>query len=93
MRQIGTQKDDCQGMSGGAWGSALVLSTGQAAVEILPTPTNANARHIVTVVGTPYDSSVGLNCKSSQGSGEAHDVIGKTRRALCTAETRAKRDA
>lgn len=77
------------GMHGGAWGSALVLSTGQAAVEVLPNPSSLTARHIVTVGGAAYESSLCLDCSSaSKDSGRANvkEVVKKAQHVLCEAE-------
>jgi capsular polysaccharide biosynthesis protein len=73
------------GMHGGAWGSALVMSNGQAAVEILPTATNANAQHIVTIGGAKYERSLCVDCARSQtksGMANLDDVVSKARKLL-----------
>jgi hypothetical protein len=73
------------GMHGGAWGSALVMADGQAAVEILPAGTNAHARHIVTTGGAIYESSLCVDCARSQtnsGSANLDDVLIKASKVL-----------
>eukprot|EP00545_Synedropsis_sp_CCMP1620_P013551 CAMPEP_0119028328 /NCGR_PEP_ID=MMETSP1176-20130426/38686_1 /TAXON_ID=265551 /ORGANISM="Synedropsis recta cf, Strain CCMP1620" /LENGTH=568 /DNA_ID=CAMNT_0006984445 /DNA_START=259 /DNA_END=1965 /DNA_ORIENTATION=+ len=83
-------------MHGGAWGSALVTSVGQAAVEVLPKMQNINADHIVSAGGAVYDSSLCLTCldsKSLTGEADIPDVLFKAKKALCVAIKRRRMDS
>jgi capsular polysaccharide biosynthesis protein len=83
------------GMHGGAWGSALVTSVGQAAVEVLPKIHNTNAEHIVSPGGAVYEASLCLTCtdsKSLTGEADIPDVLLKAKKALCVASKRSSLD-
>lgn len=69
---------------GGAWGSAFKMTTGQAAIEIVPKASGtATAEHFMRLTGVDYTQSVCLNFTITEACVvDVSDVVTKTKKLL-----------